>query len=197
MANRDDEQKYKDVIGTLKGLQKVNAPAHFETDLMRKINSEDFETEKDISQGWLGKFLIPSRWLPSAALALSAVVLLFILNTNNSDAEDPLSIEPKIRLDVIETEDISEIQLNKSDNDNIKRQRSEESSRSNIPEPGDENFDIRTQEDKRDLSFSTADFLIDKRGLNFRQVNLSTDEKAKLTELRERFTKLLRSSQGN
>ena len=43
----NDEEQYKDVINTLKGLQKVNAPANFETDLLRRINSEKFSSKAE------------------------------------------------------------------------------------------------------------------------------------------------------
>lgn len=193
MTLRDDEQKYKDVIGTLKGLQKVKAPANFEANLLRRINSENID-EKNPQSRW-EKILTPSRWVPSAALAVSTVILLFILNIDNSDTEDPLSMEPKVRQDILETKDISEIPY--PARDNIGRQKNKETEDSNIPEFRTERSDTGIQENKGISSFSTAGFLIDKSGLNFRQVNLSKDEKVRLIELKEHFAKILKKKKNN
>ena len=45
----NDEKKYEDIIKLLTGLKKVNAPENFETDLLRRINSEKF-SKKEIVQ---------------------------------------------------------------------------------------------------------------------------------------------------
>ena len=42
----NDEKKYEDVIKALKGLQEVKAPANFEADLQRRINSENISKEE-------------------------------------------------------------------------------------------------------------------------------------------------------
>ena len=76
MKHNDNELKYKDVIDTLKNLQQVKVPKNFETELMRKINSQTSGKEKNF---W-GRLFIPSRLIPSAGLAVTAVLLLFVLN---------------------------------------------------------------------------------------------------------------------
>jgi hypothetical protein len=93
----EDDHQHDDVIQTLKGLKKVSAPANFEADLMRRINTEKYDEKK--SFWW--KFLLPSRLIPSAALVLSAIVVLFVINTNSGAEENPLLIPPKIREDVV------------------------------------------------------------------------------------------------
>jgi hypothetical protein len=45
-------------------------------------------------------------------------------------------------------------------------------------------------------SYSPAGFVINKDGLNFRQMNLSEEEKQRLNELKEHFRNLLKSG-GN
>jgi len=49
MPVKDDEKKYNDLIKNLNQLQEVKAPANFEAELMRKINSEKYKTEKEQS----------------------------------------------------------------------------------------------------------------------------------------------------
>src|SRR3989339_883659 len=171
MVNKDDELKYKDVIDSLKGLQKVNAPSSFETDLMREINSPGTEEKKN----FLERFFVPSRLIPSAALAVTAVILLFVLNTDGDD-ENPLLVDPKVRADIISSDNISEVQL--IPDDDLAKQENEGSE-----SPG--------------LAISTVDYSIDKKGLNFRQVNLSKEEKESLTRVKNRFIKLIESVPNN
>ncbi len=188
--NDDDDLKYKDIIESLKGLQKVNAPKNFETELQRKINSQIVEKKKPL---WKN-FFIPSRLVPSAALAISAVVLFFIL-TNNNDLEDPMLMEPKMREDFISTDDILVIYLPVSYS--MGSQRSEEDAYSNITEVRDERNDSPFLEKDTNLYFSNNYYLINKKGLNFRQVNLSKEEQNQIKLLKEQFTKLLESNRNN
>lgn len=190
MMNNDDELKYKDVIETLKSLQKVTAPKNFETKLQKRINSQIVEKKKPFWE----KFFIPSRLVPSAALAISAVVLFFIL-TNNSDSEDPLLMEPKIRQDVISSDGTSEISL--PEKDNMNRLGNERIEDLDIAEFRDEVSDSGVRENNSPLSFTTAEHSIDKKGLNFRQVNLSKEEQESLNHLKAQFTRLLESSKNN
>jgi hypothetical protein len=100
MDNIDENsQQYSDIIKTLKGLQKVKAPAGFEADLMRKINSGRYEKERSFWE----KLLLPSRLIPSAALGIAAVIVFFVLNMNSAPVENPLLMAPRVRDDVIAT----------------------------------------------------------------------------------------------
>jgi hypothetical protein len=100
MENFDENsQQYSEIINTLKGLQKVKAPAGFEADLMRKINSGKYEKERSFWE----KLLLPSRLIPSAALGLAAVIVFFVLNMNSAPVENPLLMAPRVREDVIAT----------------------------------------------------------------------------------------------
>lgn len=188
MALNDDEIRYKNVIDTLKSLPKVNAPNNFETELMRKINSE---TIKEKQTFW-EKFLLPSRLVPSAALAVSAVILLFVLNINAENPEDPLLMEPKVREDLIQTENISGIPLQQKFD--AQKDRRENTADQLFKE---QSTDTGYGRSKSGVGYSNAEFSIDKSGLNFRQVNLSNEEQEQLIEVKERFRILLKTSGNN
>jgi hypothetical protein len=103
MENIDENsQQYSEIIKTLKGLQKVKAPANFEADLLRRINSGKYEKERSFWE----KLLLPSRLIPSAALVLAAVIVFFVLNMNSATVENPLLMAPRVREDVIATKNL-------------------------------------------------------------------------------------------
>lgn len=190
MALNDDELRYKNVIDTLKGLPEVKAPRNFEADLMRRINSEKFVDEK---QSFWQKLFLPSRLIPSAGLAVAAVLLLFVVNINSDETENPLLMEPKIREDIIETKDISDIPLGSEEDAAGRREGVEENSIS-----GNGYEDTDTGEQRSGVySYRANEFAIDKEGLNFRQVNLSDEEKLRLNELKEHFKTLLKTDGNN
>lgn len=187
MALNDDELKYKNVINTLKGLPEVKAPHNFEADLMRRINSEKFEENK---QGFWAKIFLPSRLIPSAGLAIAAVLLLFVINLNSDEAENPLLMEPKVREDIIEATEISDIPVPQKEDVSLERR---DGNTSRFQDEADSDL----QGMDRNNSYSTAGFAIDKDGLNFRQMNLSEEEKQRLNELKQHFRMLLKSSDNN
>lgn len=95
----NDEKKYEDVIKSLKGLQEVKAPANFEADLQRRINSEKFPKEE--KKSFWENIFIPSRLIPSLGLAATAIVIFFVVETNSEDMDNPFLIEPRVREDII------------------------------------------------------------------------------------------------
>jgi len=113
MPVKDDEKKYNDLIKNLNQLQEVKAPANFEAELMRKINSEKYKTEKE--QSIWSKFFLPSRLIPSAGLAAAAVIVFFVVTLNPEEMEDPLQMEPRVREDIIEVVDYDEVKLGRED----------------------------------------------------------------------------------
>jgi hypothetical protein len=117
MPVKDDDKKYSDVIKTLNQLQEVKAPADFEAELMRKINSEKY-TEKKEQSIW-SKFFIPSRLIPSAGLAAAAIIVLFVVTLNPEEMEDPLVMEPRVRTDIIEVVDYDESKLGREDKKDV------------------------------------------------------------------------------
>lgn len=78
MIDTNEDIQYKDVIDTLKSLQEIKSPHHFEADLMRKINSGIIYNDKTKKRSFLDFILSPSGLIPSAGIAV--VVGLFIFN---------------------------------------------------------------------------------------------------------------------
>ena len=192
MALNDDELRYKNVIDALKGLQGVKAPKNFEADLMRRINSEKFEEKR---QSFWEKIFLPSRLIPSAGLAVAAVLLLFVININSDEVENPLLMEPKVREDMIEAKDVSDIPMTVQEE--IPGETRLGSADSNLAEFRDEISISGSRERSKTNSFAATGFAIDKEGLNFRQVNLSEEEKQRLNELKHHFKMLLKNSENN
>lgn len=183
MVNKNDE-KYKDVTSSLKGLQKVNAPTNFEANLMRRINSPEPEKK----ESFLERFLVPSRLIPATALAVSAVILLFVFNTNSNN-EDPLLTNPRVRTDIISLDDISRVELSPRQNT-----------------AGDQRLKGTLKEkktysdsDQKSPALSSSDFeySIDKKGLNFRQVNISKEERESVSRVKSHFLKIMGNDKNN
>ena len=104
----NDEKKYEDIIKVLKGLQEVKAPANFEADLQRRINSEKFSSkEKKIF--WENIF-VPSRLIPSLGLVAVSVIIFFAIDTNSEEVDNPFLIEPRVREDVFAVADYIELE---------------------------------------------------------------------------------------
>jgi len=97
MGINEDELKYGQVIRSLKQLSKIKASENFETDLMGRINSASFKEEKE---SFWDRIFIPSKLIPSAALAVAAIILFFVINVESEEFENPLLINPRIREDV-------------------------------------------------------------------------------------------------
>ena len=74
--NLNEDMEFRNVINLLKQLQQVKAPSKFEADLMRRINSEKFSSQNTFWQ----TIFIPSRMIPAAALAVTVVLLVIVLN---------------------------------------------------------------------------------------------------------------------
>ena len=205
----DDDPQYNDVIKTLKGLQKVSTPANFEADLMRKINSGKYEEKKSF---W-GKFLLPSRLIPSAALVLSAVVIFFVVNTGNSGYdENPLLSPPRVREDVVtsSTQDAFNTQLPE-----VKQQEktAPRVKKKSVPKVSEDvpsmaaNIPAREDSDGSTLGItltgpqssgygnpSIVSFgnPINKRGLNYMQRPLTREEKMQLELMKKRLQEMLK-----
>ena len=92
----NEDQEFRNVINILKQLQQVKAPADFDADLMRRINSEKLHVRKTL---WATIF-IPSRMVPAAALAVTVILLIFVLNNSGITSEDPFSVIPRQRQDL-------------------------------------------------------------------------------------------------
>ncbi len=103
MEINDEEPRYKEIITLLNKLQQVNAPANFEADLMRRINSEYLQKQPLFWE----KFFVPSRLIPAMALGIAVLIVVFSINLNNTDAGNPLLSDPRVREDVISSNDLT------------------------------------------------------------------------------------------
>ncbi|MDR3609176.1 MAG: hypothetical protein P4L27_01275 [Ignavibacteriaceae bacterium] len=106
MIPDDDDFHYKSIINLLKYMSKVSAPPNFESDLMRRINSGNFKEKYKVQ--WWDKILLPSRVIPSAAVAASVVAILYFYNPNSTEYENPFLVKPVMR------EDISRVSTNRN-----------------------------------------------------------------------------------
>lgn len=104
--NTNDENKFKELIDDLKNLPKVEAPVNFESQLWNKIEAGE---EKPKEKFWQ-KLFLPSRLAPATVAIATALVVFFMVNTNSEEMEDPFTIEPQLRQDVIEVND-SELEI--------------------------------------------------------------------------------------
>jgi hypothetical protein len=77
-----DEEQYRKLIGTLKHMPKVNAPANFEADLMRRIRQEE-ESPEQIS--FLKKLFSPFALTSSSIAVAAATIVLFVLFADKDD----------------------------------------------------------------------------------------------------------------
>lgn len=186
MLNNEDDIKYSKLIKDLKQLKKVNAPEYFEANLMRKINSQDYKEKQPLS--FWEKILIPSRFVPSASMAVAAVILLFFVNTGSDDLQNPLLADPRVREDVISGNSgkmRSDVTIEKDEQ--IKKEKLPFTSDTNeINKPENDNSRIQTG-----AMFTGSK--INKEGLNFRKINLSPEERKQLKKLKEKIIEFLNS----
>jgi hypothetical protein len=95
----NDEKKYEDVIKALKGLQEVKAPANFEADLQRRINSEKYSKEE--KKSFWENIFVPARLIPSLGLVATVIVIFFVVESSSEEMDNPFLIEPRVREDII------------------------------------------------------------------------------------------------
>jgi hypothetical protein len=200
----EKDQHYDGVIKLLKELQQVKAPNNFEADLMRRINSEKFKEES-----WFSRIFVSKRFIPSAALAVVAVLLLFVIKPGSTQIENPFNTQPRLRKDMITTSSQLSVEKkidkeleqmidkNEPQKQGIAKSETQNKSNSNI-----ENF----QTDKSGSTYAASGYEdvssqniagyygVVKSGLNFRQVNLSKSERMEINKLKEN---LMRFMKGN
>ena len=211
MENFDENpQQYSEIIKTLKGLQRVKAPANFEADLMRRINSGKYEKERSFWE----KFLLPSRLIPSAAIGLAAVIVFFVLNINSAPVENPLLTPPRVREDVVATKNIPVTP--KETQESLKKEKAN-NGKEKQPAPffkegtksyaeihgttGDSevsNLGITfTGEDTDNTltgntSMVSFGYPINKSGLNFRNSTLTREERAQIQMMKKRLIEMMK-----
>ena len=104
----NDEKKYEDVIKALKGLQEVKAPANFEADLQRRINSEKFQKEE--KKNFWQNIFVPARLIPSLGLVSASILIFFVIETRTEEMDNPFLIEPRVREDVFEVAEFEKVE---------------------------------------------------------------------------------------
>jgi hypothetical protein len=97
MSRLEEDNRNEKITKLLKELSKIDAPSNFETELSRRINQGDQKKEK---KSWFDKIYSP-QLIPSAALAITTVIIIFLLKGNINDTEDPFQIIPKLRTEPI------------------------------------------------------------------------------------------------
>jgi len=211
MENFDENsQQYSDIIKTLKGLQRVKAPANFEADLMRRINTGKYEKEKSLWE----KFLLPSRLIPSAALGLAAVIVFFVLNINSTPAENPLLMPPRVREDVVAAKGVTVFPKDAQAKAEKEKTNKETNKK---PEPffkegtktyaeihgttgdsGVSNIGITfTGEDAQstlpnNTSMASFGYPINKSGLNFRSNTMTREERAQIEMMKRKLIEMMK-----
>lgn len=172
----------------LKSLQQVKAPHNFESNLMRRINSADFNEEKK-SRSFRERIFAPAKFIPSAALAIAAVVILFIVDLSPDNNDNPLMIQPKVRQDILVPHPSSiniklktEAQKKKDENDKLVENEKTK------PHKQSKEFFAKPSPNVSSI------YAIDKKGLNFRQINLDVKERRQLNKLKEKMINFIKNS---
>ena len=208
----EKDQEFDGVIKILKGLHQVKAPQNFEADLMRRINAGKYSEEK--SESWFSRFFAPKRFIPSAALAIVAVLILFVIKPGSNTIENPFNTKPRLREDMITTtnqmseEKKIDMELQKmiepnKDNGSLKQK--SEVAKANAKDENDYNIkDFQT--DKAGSSYASENveavsspsvsnyYVIDKSGLNFRQVNLTKTERMEINRLKANLMQFMKEN---
>lgn len=144
----NDEKKYEDVIKALNGLQEVKAPANFEADLQRRINSEKFSKQEKKSF-WQNIF-VPAKLIPSLGLVAASIVIFFVVETNSEEMDNPFLIEPRLREDVFAVTEFEEVEQKQEEVAKQKSLKKDEPVKNNEPVMGKrrDESELRSSEDK-------------------------------------------------
>lgn len=109
MPRLEDDNKYEKVTKLLKELPKIDAPSNFETELSRRIKQGEQEKEK---QSWFDKIFLP-KLIPSAALALTAVIIILLLQPQVDETRKHIQVSPQLYEEKIETKNESKEEIQK------------------------------------------------------------------------------------
>jgi len=200
MPRLEDDNEFEKIKRLLKDLPKVNAPSNFENELSRRINQGEQTKEKE---SWFDKVFSP-KLVPSAALAVTAVIILFLLKGNVSDVEDPFQVMPKLR----EEQNLKQDQLGtgsdkiiaEETNNLSKREKSngrtsnESESRNNFHD-GDSNIieaSLFGNTSIERISVTASNYLPDQAiivsgGLNYKVVRVGGEERKMIEMLRKKI----------
>lgn len=211
MYPTEDENKHRKLIDDLKNLKKIEAPVGFESKLWNKINAKDSQESRSV---WNK---ISVRLVPAVAVLATAAILFVIIDNNASEFQDPFMIEPEERKDLIEfsTSDldlaepkvkIAEEQVKQKSSVRFRKKeiQSEEFS-AEPPMAGrdqvlESNDSLIPQELQVGASYSVRNEVVRddtliapeasmRQGLNFRQVQLTKEEKQTVNDLKDEILK--------
>ena len=208
----EKDQEFEGVIKILKGLHHVKAPANFEADLLRRINSGKYKGEN--TESWFTRFFVPKRFIPSAALAIVAVLILFVIKPGSNTIENPFNTKPRLREDMITSaaqmseEKKVDVELQKmiepNKNNGSLKQKSEVA-KTNAK--GENDYNVKDfQTDRAGSSYASQNvgavsspnvsnyYIIDKSGLNFRQVNLTKTERMEINRLKANLMQFMKEN---
>ena len=88
-----EEEKFREVINTIKSLPKVEADDNFEYNLMVKINNRNFSLKYEERSFGFSRALVPA-----AALVFSVVIVFFLGNDSTTvNLENPFLFDPPAR----------------------------------------------------------------------------------------------------
>jgi len=100
MPRLEDDNKYEKITKLLKELPKIDAPSNFETELSRRMKQGEKEKEKE---SWFNKIFLP-KLIPSAALVLTAVIIILLLRPQVDETGKNLQVSPQLYEEKIDTE---------------------------------------------------------------------------------------------
>ena len=175
MDLNNDENLNNKIIKSLQQLKNIDAPDNFEADLMRKINSG---YQKQRKTGFWHEFLMPKKLIPTAALT-AVLIVMYMLKFDTKSPENPLSVQPRIREDIVASNgsdsSIDDILYNRMKKDLIEDKNSS-SQNGGIP---------------------TLTGAVIKEGLNFRQANITKSQRKEVVALKQKFESMVKNYREN
>jgi hypothetical protein len=207
----EKDNEFNGVVKILKELQQVKTPNNFEADLMRRVNAGEFREEK--TENWLSRIFIPKTFIPSAALAVIAVLILFVIKPGSTEIENPFNARPRVRKDMITT--TSQLSEEKKVDKELQKMtkkdkiRSDFKQKSEIAESDSQNkndyMNKKSPDNRHSTDYTSPNYEVvsqdisnfygvDKNGLNFRQVNLTKSERLELNRLKENLMQFMKEN---
>ena len=205
MKSYEDDSKFIGVINTLKKLNKIEAPQNFEKDLLAKIS----QTPNEEKISFIDRLFTPARLVPTAGLAAAIILLFFLTNIFVPAAEEnPLLANPRVRGDVVATNTSNTTTTEntstpKNNNDVFteteNKTLNEETDKTSIDNP---NLGIRITGQPSPANYYnngiltsvSPNGLIDKTGLDYKQIYLQRLQRAQIELLRKKMEEMQRNS---
>ena len=200
MPRLEDDNMNEKISRLLKDLPKINTPSNFDNELSKRINQSEQRKEK---VSWFDKIFSP-KLIPSAALAVTTVIILFLLKGNVNEAEDPFQIMPKLREEKILKQDqpgtVLDRTIAKKTNIPVKKEKSDD--RAAIESESKDEFYRRDSNISEvaigevssieRISITTSNYIPDQTmimegGLNYKMIRSNEDERKEIEVLRKKL----------